>query len=112
MKLFRVFFVCTLLLVAAIPMSAAPVCEDCNEGFDLECQSGSSWEHLPCRYTLSGCENYFKICYGFTAADSGDTSLLSEWKVASIEIENELTKAVATPAAVAQANPPSPAPQQ
>jgi hypothetical protein len=112
MKLFRVVFVCTLFLLAALSTSAAPVCEDCDEGFEFDCRSDSSLEHQPCRYTLSGCENYTKLCFGFTAADSGDTLLLSEWTVASIEIENELTKAVATPAAVAQAGTPHLAPQQ
>ena len=108
MKLFRVVFVCTLFLLAAVPMSAAPLCEDC---IDFQCGPSSDF-HMPCRYTGSGCENYVGRCVGFTAADGSDTSLLSEWKVASIEIENALTKAVATPAAIAQAEPPQPAPQQ
>ena len=110
MKLFRVLFVCTLFLLAAVPTFAAPPCEDCNE-FTGECDP-DGFEHLPCRYTLTGCENYFKFCIGFSAADAGDTSLLSDWKVASIEITNEQTKVVVAPAAIAQADTTHPAPQK
>jgi hypothetical protein len=109
MKLFRVVFVCTLFLLAALPTFAAPPCLDCTEAGDC---GPEGFEHLPCRYTVAGCENYFKFCIGFTAADAGDTTLLSEWKVASIEITNELTTVVVTPSAIAQADTPNPAPQK
>ena len=109
MKLFRAVFVCTLFLLAAVPTFAAPQCQDCTEYG--EC-GPDSYEHLPCRYTLSGCENYFKFCIGFTAADTADSTLLTDWKVASIEVTNELTTVVVTPAAIAQADTPHPAPQK
>ena len=101
MKLFRVAFVCTLFLLAAVPTFAAPQCLDCTEFGDC---GPDGFEHLPCRYTATGCENYFKFCIGFSAADAGDTTLLSDWKVASIEITNESTKVVVTPDAIAQAD--------
>lgn len=110
MKLFRAVFVCTLFLLAALPTFAAPQCLDCNESTG-EC-GPEGFEHLPCRYTLTGCENYFKFCIGFTAADTADSTLLSEWKVASIEVTNELTTVVVTPAAIAQADTPHPASQK
>ena len=110
MKLFRVVFVCTLFMFAALPTFAAPQCLDCD---DLTGECGpDGFEHLPCRYTASGCQNYFSFCIGFSAADAADTTLLSEWKVASIEITNELTKVVVTPAAIAQADTPHPAHQK
>ena len=109
MKLFRVISLCTLFLLAALPTFAAPQCQDCTEWG--EC-GPDSFEHLPCRYTSTGCENYFQFCIGFSAADSATTTLLSEWKVASIEITNEMTKAVVTPSAIAKADTPEPALQK
>lgn len=111
MKLFRVVFVCTLFMLASLPTFAAPQCLDCDEGVSFDC-GPDSFEHEPCRYTSSGCENYLKFCIGFTAADTSDSTLLSEWKVASIEVTNEQTKVVATPAAIAQADTPNPASQK
>ena len=110
MKLFRAVFVCTLLLLAAVPTFAAPQCLDCDY-YTGQC-GPDSFLHEPCRYTATGCENYFQFCIGFSAADAGDTTLLSEWKVASIEITNELTKVVVAPSAIAQADTPAPAPQK
>lgn len=104
MKRFRILAVCTLFLLAAVPTFALPLCEDCNE-FTGECDS-TSFEHLPCRYTLTGCEQYFKNCSGFTAADAATTTVLSEWTVASIEVTNEQTATVAAPSAIAQADTP------
>ncbi|HEV7765630.1 MAG TPA: hypothetical protein VGQ76_11560 [Thermoanaerobaculia bacterium] len=104
MKLFRVLFVCTLFLLAVSPTFAAPQCQDCVNG---ECADTSS-EHRPCRYTGTGCENYNGFCIGFSAADAGVKTVLSEWKVASIEITNELTQVVVTPSAIAQADTPAP----
>lgn len=109
MKRFRVLFVCTLFLLAALPTFAAPQCQDCTE-FG-EC-GPDGFEHLPCRYTATGCENYFKFCIGFSAADPGIKTVLSEWKVASIEVTNELTQVVVTPSAIAQADTPAPATQK
>lgn len=103
MKLFRVIAVCTLFLLAALPTFAAPQCQDCTEWG--EC-GPDGFEHMPCRYTSSGCENYPSGCIGFTAAESVEVSLLSDWKVASIEVTNELTKVVVAPSAIAQADTP------
>jgi len=108
MKLFRLVFVCTLFLLAAVPTFAAPQCLDCQFG---EC-GPDNFEHMPCRYTASGCENYNSFCIGFSAADPAVTTVLGEWKVASIEITNETTKAVVTPSAIAEAPAPEAAPQK
>jgi hypothetical protein len=100
MKRFRVLFICTLFLLAAVPTFAAPQCQDCDE-ITGEC-GPDGFEHMPCRYTASGCENYNKLCIGFSAADAGVKTVLSEWKVASVEVTNELAQVVVTPSAIAQ----------
>jgi hypothetical protein len=104
----RVILVCTLLLLAAVPSFALPVCAECN--FETnEC------EELPgsitrCKYnfTTGACFTTFERCSTPFAA----TTVLTELKVASIEISRPATECVtgAAPAAVTIATPtPQPA---
>ena len=97
MKLTRLILVCTLLLLIAAPLWAAPPCSWCRE--DNVCQyDGSTGER--CRYLSTGfCETYFGYCIGYV-----QEPMLAEWNVASIEISRPAldSKIVTTPADVAE----------
>ena len=88
MKLTRLILACTLLLLAASPMFAAPQCGECiNNVCEYSPTSG-----LPCRYDLAGnCVEYFRFC----TSRSADT-VAASWTVASIEV----TRPAPEPAAV------------
>jgi hypothetical protein len=77
MKLTRLTLACTLLLLASTPVFALPECADCEGG---ECIVGP-WSIEPCRYTATGCENYFGRCARLATAPA-----LADWAVASVEI--------------------------
>jgi hypothetical protein len=106
MKLFRLTLVCSLLLLAAVPSFALP-CRACtgpvypfcepNPDGGTRCQIGPDW----CA-TVNA-----PGCVGFTD-EAAATAVLAEWTVASIEISHpsQGTKAVTSPAAVAEANVP------
>lgn len=102
MKL-RVILVCTLLLLAAVPSFAAPLCQDCDYWFN-DCVYGE-WSIERCTYDTAGnCYTYPGYCIS-----RGGTTMATEWKVASIEISRpELSSITVTaPAAVAEARTPS-----
>lgn len=97
MKL-RVIAVCTLLLLAAVPSFALPLCADCTEWNTCESIPGSSFER--CRYDSSGsCYTTFERC-----SIPFQGTVLAEWTVASIEISrpSQDSVTVTTPAAVTE----------
>ncbi len=102
MKLTRVILACTLLLLFSLPSFAAPPCKSCvEEGVgpcDFDPNSG-----LRCRTTGGSCETYGAYCINLM-----DSTVLTEWNVASIEVTcpAEGTKTVTTPAVVASAETP------
>jgi hypothetical protein len=77
----RVILVCTLLLLAAVPSFALPLCQDCNEFNQCETVSGA-FER--CRYDAEGnCYlNPFERC----SIPSAATTVLTDWKVVTVEI--------------------------
>ena len=101
---FRVILVCTVLLLAAVPSFALPLCGHCNEWNYCESSPG---DYERC-YSGPG------YCYTTTARcsppRSAETTVLADWTVASIEISQPaLSSVTATaPAAVAEAPMPSP----
>ena len=92
MKL-RVILVCTLLLLAAVPSFAAPQCEACDYWWN-ECVN-EPYSGFRCRYTETGCEEYYGYCIG-----RSQTTVLAEWKVASIEISRPSLDSVTAAAPV------------
>jgi hypothetical protein len=93
MKL-KVILVCTLLLLAAVPSFAAPQCMDCN--YWNECEVGD-WSIERCRYDdLGNCYTTFEFCI----TSSPQTTVLTEWKVASIEISRPSLDAITVTAPV------------
>lgn len=97
MKL-RVILVCTVLLLAAVPSFAAPLCEECDYWWN-------SCDPIPgalerCTYDENGfCYTYFGYCW-----PPRQTTVLAEWKVSSIEISRPAldSKTVTAPAALAE----------
>lgn len=103
MKL-RVILVCTLLLVAAVPSFAAPLCQECNYWWN-ECEIVSgAFER--CTYDQFGyCYTYPGYCI---IPSQNQATVLTDWKVSSIEISRPAldSKTVAAPAAVAEVRAP------
>lgn len=84
----RVIFVCTLLLLAAVPSFAAPQCADCT--YWNTCEVGD-WSIERCRYDQNGnCYTTFEYCTTRSAA----STVLTEWKVSSIEISRPSLDAI------------------
>ncbi len=80
MKL-RVILVCTLLLLAASPSFALPLCQECN-GFTNECEDVSgAFER--CRYDTLG--NCYLDPFSRCSPTLTQSTVLTDWKVASIE---------------------------
>ncbi|HEX7151613.1 MAG TPA: hypothetical protein VF618_09015 [Thermoanaerobaculia bacterium] len=90
----RILLVCTLLLLAAVPTFALPLCGHCNES--NQCQSLPG-DFERCRYdsATSRCYTTFERCsIPFTPSP-----VLTDWRVASIEISRPAPEAVTVPAA-------------
>lgn len=78
MKLTRLVLACTLLLLAASPLFAAPQCGECINNI---CEY-SPYSGLPCRYDSAGnCVEYFRFC----TSRSADT-VAADWTIASVEV--------------------------
>ena len=98
MKL-RVILVCTLLLVAGVPAFALPLCQDCN--FQNRCEA------IP--GSIEVCYDSGGGLYCSTFPDPCSrplmTTVLTEWKVVSVETSRPALDSVTvtTPAAVARA---------
>jgi hypothetical protein len=92
----RVILVCTLLLLAAVPSFARPLCGHCNEWNYCESSPG---DYERCRYDLNGnCYTDFGLCSVPRAA-----TVLTEWNVASIEISRPSLDSVTVTAPAARA---------
>ncbi|HEX8617887.1 MAG TPA: hypothetical protein VF911_09915 [Thermoanaerobaculia bacterium] len=80
MKL-RVIAVCTLLLLAALPTFALPLCEECNYEWN-------SCEAVPGSFERCTYDSSTGLCYTYPGRCSTPfaTPVLTEWNVASIEI--------------------------
>ncbi len=95
---FRLTLACTLLLLAALPSFALPLCEDCNYELNVCEVVPGAFER--CTYDEYGnCYTYPGRCSVPRA-----TTVLTDWKVVSIEISRPGldSKTVTTPAAVAE----------
>jgi hypothetical protein len=106
MKLTRLVLVCTVLLLAAVPSFALPPCQSCLDDAGPCYQDGGGGR---CRTIGGVCNIVAGACIGFV-----DTTVLSEWTVASIEISHpaQNAKVVTTPSVVAQAELRQPAQQK
>ena len=101
MKL-RVILVCTLLLLAASPSFALPLCAHCNEWNECESASGDIER---CRYDQWGnCYTDFGLCI----QPSAQSTVLTDYKVASIEISRPAQDCVTATAPAAVTDVPAP----
>lgn len=75
----RAVLLCTLLLLAAVPSFALPLCEECNQFNECEAIPGSIER---CTY------DEFGNCYTFPGRCSTPfaSSVLADWTVSAIEI--------------------------
>lgn len=99
MKL-RVIAVCTLLLLAAVPSFALPQCAVCNEYNECDPIPGS---YERCLYDAWGCcFNDFGRC---SVPYAAETTVLTDWKVTTIEISRPSLDSVTitAPAPLAEA---------
>lgn len=95
---FRVTLLCTLLLLAAVPSFALPLCQECNYETNLCETIPGAFERCKYDYATGFCYTTPERCSIPRAA-----TVLTEWSVASIEIERPALDAgtVAAPAAAA-----------
>ena len=94
----RIILICTLLLLAAVPSFALPVCKDCDENLQCVAIPGVSLER--CFSSPGFCDTSPDPC----SRPREDTTVLSDWQVESIEIScpapDSVTAAAPAPAAV------------
>jgi hypothetical protein len=103
----RVILVCTLLLLAAFPTFALPLCEDCNYEWN-QCEPiPGSFERCSYDWATGVCYTYPGRC---SVPWNTESTVLTDWKVASIEISRPLDSVTVTASAVV-AEAPTPAPQ-
>jgi hypothetical protein len=101
---FRMILICTLLLLAASPSFALPVCGHCNEWNTCESASGDVER---CRYDTQG--NCIITTERCSPAFQG--TVLTDWKVVSIEISRPALESVTVTAPTAVAEVPTQAPR-
>jgi hypothetical protein len=104
MKL-RVILVCTLLLLAAFPSFALPLCAECNAWNECDPVPGS---YERCRYDVYG--NCYTD-YGRCSIPYAETTVLADWKIVSIEISRPALDSVTVTAPAAVAEVPTPTAQ-
>lgn len=104
MKL-RVILVCTLLLLAASPSFALPLCAHCNEWNECESSPG---DYERCRYDIYG--NCYTD-YGRCSIPSAASTVAADWTVASIEISRPAADCATVTAPAAADEVPTPAPE-
>lgn len=103
----RVILICTLLLLAASPSFAWPICQECSPEYNICEDIGGSFYR--CKYdTFGNCYLDPNLRCEPTLTQS---TVLSDWKVASIETSCPAPSSVtdAVPAAVTEL--PTPAPR-
>lgn len=94
----RLIAVCTLLLLAAVPSFALPLCQECNEVTN-RCETVSgAFER--CKYDAAG--NCYLDPFERCSIPRASSTVLADWKVVSIEMDRPATDAVTAtaPAAV------------
>jgi hypothetical protein len=102
MKL-RVILVCTLLLLAATPSFAMPLCAHCDEWNSCDSAPG---DFENCTYDVFGnCITNTKRC----SVPSAQSTVLTDWKVASVEVSRPAQEC-ATVSAPAEVSAPAAAP--
>lgn len=98
----RITLVCTLLLLAAVPTFALPLCGHCNLWNQCESAPG---DFERCKYDLSGnCITTWERC----SIPRSDSTVLADWKVVSIETSSVATECVTDAAPAAEASTPAP----
>ncbi len=103
----RVILVCTLLLLAAVPSFALPLCQECNYEWN-SCETiPGAYERCKYDYNTGQCYTTFERC-----SVPRYTTVLTEWKVVSIEISRPALDSVTVtaPAALAKAEVAEPEP--
>lgn len=102
MKL-RVMLACTLLLLAAVPTFALPLCAHCNEWNYCESAPG---DYERCYDGPGYCYTTFERC----STPYNQSTVLADYEIASIEISRPAQDSVTvtTPAAVAEVSTPAP----
>lgn len=98
----RVFLVCTLLLLAAVPSFALPLCQECDYWTNTCETIPGSFERCRYDWTTGECYTTFERC---SIPRAAETTVLTDWTVASIEIHRPSLDSVTVtaPAAVAEA---------
>jgi hypothetical protein len=104
MMKFRVILVCTLLLLAATPSFALPLCAHCNEWNVCESAQGDI-DH--CFVSGGVCDTDAKRC----SPPLQQSTVLADWTVASIEISRPAPDPRTSATAVAATKVATPAPQ-
>ena len=95
----RVILVCVLLLLAAVPSFALPLCGHCNEWNQCESSPGD-FERCKINWTTGECYTTWERCSIPNAA----STVLADYKIASIEISRPAADCVTdtAPAAVTE----------
>jgi hypothetical protein len=105
----RVILVCTLFLLAALPSFALPLCGHCTEWNECENAPGDIER---CRWDVFG--NCYTDAGRCSIPFAAQTTVLTDWKVASVEISScpaPDSATVTAPAAVTAVPAATPAPQ-
>jgi hypothetical protein len=104
----RLILFCTLLLLAAVPSFALPLCGHCTEW--NECENGSG-DIERCKWDAWG--NCYTDTGRCSIPSAAQTSVLTDWKVASIDTSCPAldSRTVTAPAAVAEVPAATPTPQ-
>lgn len=98
MKL-RVMLVCTLLLLAAVPSFALPLCQECN--YDTHQCDDVPGAYERCRYDTLG--NCYLDPWSRCSPTLTQSTVLADWKVVSIETSCSEQSSVTVTAAAADA---------
>jgi len=106
MKL-RVILVCTLLLLAAVPSFALPVCAECIVATNTCDELPGSIERCKFNFTTGLCFTQPLSCSPPRSA----STVLADWKVSSVEMSSPAQDCVTVTAPDAATEAPTPAPR-
>lgn len=101
----RVILVCTLLLLAAVPSFALPLCQECNY-VTHQCDDVTG-AYERCRYDTLG--NCYLDPWSRCSPTLTQSTVLADWKVVSVETTCLTPDSVAATAPAAAAEDPMPA---
>jgi hypothetical protein len=104
MKL-RVILVCTLLLLAASPSFALPVCAECIVQTNSCDEIPGSIERCKYNFTTGLCFTTTERC----SSPSSASTVLTDWKVAAVEINRPAQECDTVPAPATKTEAPAPA---